>query len=126
MKIWKAFGGEHSAKLKIVGEFKTIENANEAARLFNDLVDVEEKNKGKNPFFSNEVMKILEEYESPLLSESDPEQMDYFDHVSPEGNKIIITTDELEIQAIIKIFFNYGAKIEIISRHYHPDEYQKL
>jgi len=45
MKIWRSFSVDHSAKLKIIGSFKTPQNAEEAANAFNALKEVPNKNK---------------------------------------------------------------------------------
>ena len=118
MKIWKSFSGDHSAKLKIVGEFKTRQDAEEAAEYFNRLIHVEDKDRS-----SDELKEFFKKYGYAAFNYEDPKQMDYFYEVEPKGNKIIVETDELEIQAIIKIFIDHEAKIEILSRHHYPDEY---
>ena len=43
MKIWKSFSGEHSAKLKVIGTFKTVDDAKKTQDLFNRLLEVEDK-----------------------------------------------------------------------------------
>lgn len=117
MKIWKSFAGEHSAKLKIIGTFKTAEDANKAAAFYNELIDVEDKTKIGNQYFSDEVMKVLNKYDMHSLGENDPQEADFFSKFEPVGNKIEVLTDELDIQSIIKTFIRWGAKIELYSRH---------
>ena len=39
MKIWKSFSAEHSAKLRIIGTFKNIEDLNSANELIDSLTN---------------------------------------------------------------------------------------
>ena len=117
MKIWKSFAGEHSAKLRIIGTFKTAEDAQKAADFYNDLIDVEDKTDGGNEYFSEELMELFRKHNFHSFNENDAEQADYFYKFEPEGNQIEVLTDELEIQSIIKAFVRWGAKVELYSRH---------
>ena len=116
MKIWKSFAGEHSANLRIVGTFKTEKDAQKAANCFNDLLDVEHKNKGENLYFSDEISEIMTKHHFQSLNENDIEQLDYFDKMTVDNNGIIVNTNELEIQVILKTLLRYGAKIEVYSK----------
>lgn len=120
MKIWKSYSGEHSAKLKIIGTFKTPVDAQKAVACFNELLAVENKEKGDNSYFSDEIMEVLRKHNSSTFSEIDVEQLDYFYKLHADGNKIVVETDELDIQVLIKLMINYGAKIELFSRHDYP------
>lgn len=117
MKVWKSFAGEHSAKLRIIGKFKTEEDAQKAANFFNDLIDVEDKSDGGNTYFSQELMDLFSKHNFSSFNEHDAEQADYYYKLSPEGKEIEILTDELEVQAVIKTFIRWGAKVELYSRH---------
>jgi translation initiation factor 2B subunit (eIF-2B alpha/beta/delta family) len=41
--------------------------------------------------------------------------------VKVEGSKVILTTDESDVSAFLKVMFDQGARIEIYSAHSHPD-----
>lgn len=120
MKIWKSFSGEHSAKLRIVGSFKTETDAQKAVNCFNDLLAVEHKDKGSNPYFSDEIMDVIKKHNFHTFNENDPDQLDYFYKLEADGNEIVVDTDEVEIQALMKILLNYGAKVEVYSKHDYP------
>lgn len=120
MKVWKSFSGDHSAKLRIIGTFKTVEDAKEAADTFNDLLAVEEKDKGKNLYFSDEVMEVMKKHNFHSFSEQDPQQLDLFYALEPKGNEIIVETNEVEVQALLKVLLHKGAKIELYSQHDYP------
>lgn len=120
MKIWKSNSVEHSANLRIIGTFKTVNDAQSAAESFNRLLQVENKNKGPNNYFSDELMEACKELNFHSFSEYDPEQLDLFSPIDAEGNQIIVDTDELEIQALLKVLISKSAKIEIYSKHAYP------
>ncbi len=122
MKIWKSFAGEHSANLKIVGTFKTEQDAQKAINCFNDLVAVKDKSNGGNLYFSDELVAVMTTHNFHLFGENDAEQLDYFSELSAQGNRIIVETDEVEIQALIKVLVNYHAQIEIYSKHDYPNK----
>ena len=103
MKIWKAFSGDHSAKLKIIGTFKTVQDAEKASDLFNKLLAVDNKDKGENLHLSDEIREIANEYDFNWFSEHDPQQLDLYDELDPQENKIIVETDETEVQALLKV-----------------------
>ena len=123
MKIWKSFSAEHSAKLRIVGTFKNADDAKAAESLFNDLLKVDEKELQSKSLLNGELSRILQSNNFMSFNEHDPEQMMYFSPVEAVDNKIVINTDELEIQAVLKILLHKGAAIKIHSKHDYP-EYQ--
>ena len=48
------------------------------------------------------------------------EQFAYEVNMKVEGEKLIVTTDELDIAAFLKVLFLRGARIELYSAHDHP------
>jgi hypothetical protein len=123
MKIWKSFSGDHSAKLKIVGEFKTQNDAAMAVALIDDLSNVEDTPLPAGRRFSDEVMELLRRHKCNILNDTDVEQMKNCFEVNSSDKTVVITTDETEIQGLIKALINYGAKVNIISRHDYPELY---
>jgi len=41
--------------------------------------------------------------------------------VKVEGSKMILTTDEVDISAFLKVMLDSGARIEVYSAHDYPD-----
>ena len=48
MKIWKSYGSGHSAHLSIVGEFKSVEDAESVRQILEDFVSAELKDRYPN------------------------------------------------------------------------------
>jgi hypothetical protein len=121
MKIWQSFSSEHSAKLRITGTFKTVEDANEAAKVFNKLLSIENRIvAGKDYPFTDEIREVMDKYQV-YLNPSAEEDLDYIYPVSVDGKQIIVETDDFAIQALSQVFIRYGAKVEIYSRHDYKD-----
>ena len=124
MKVWFGYGSEHSAKLVIIGTFKTREDANEAVRLIEGASEIalREHNAGtlRKDAFPPEMLEFFLNNNFANFNYTDVEQLIYEFKVQKEGSKVIITTDELDIQALIKILIHYGAKLEMFSKHDYP------
>lgn len=129
MKIWFGFGSEHSANLVIIGKFKDGAKASEALSLLNDVVKIarSEEESGRlklgEPYkFSQELLDLCMAKSLPL-NDNDPEELVYEHHVKQEGEKLIVTTEEMTVGAFLKVFLNAGAKIEVYSAHEHASAY---
>ena len=120
MKIWKSFSSDHSAKLRIIGTFKTAADAQDAANLFNELLAVKDKSKGGNDYFSDELMEVFTKHNFHSFSEYEPETLDLFAALRPDGNTIVVETDEVVIQTILQVFVHHSARVELYSRHDYP------
>jgi hypothetical protein len=49
------------------------------------------------------------------------EQFAYEVGVEFKGNELVLTTEELDISAFLKVMFLKGARIEVYSAHDYPD-----
>lgn len=124
MKIWHSYGSEHSMNLVMIGHFKSTEDAEKTQRLIEQLTDgLRDKiDAGSQPDrFDEDVMGLLEEANCYVLGPSELENFLYDIHTQVESDKIVLTTDELEVSAFFKLMINNGAKVEIYSAHDYPD-----
>jgi len=125
MKIWNSYGSEHSMNLVMIGQFKSSKDANKVNDLIEklisrlpDLVGV-----GSNTSrYSDEVMDLLREVKCWTLTPIELEQFSYESSIEVKGEQIILTTDESDVSAYLKLFIDNGAKVEVYSAHEHPDE----
>lgn len=124
MKIWHGYGSEHSMNLVMIGHFKSPEDAKEAQELIEQLTeglsDKIEVGKSRDRF-GDDVMNLLRQTECYNLSPSDLEHFLYDMRTRVEGDKIILTTDEIDVSAFFKLMIEKGAKVEIYSAHDYPD-----
>lgn len=128
MKVWNGYGSEHSSNIVMIGQFKTIAEAEKAKRLMEEMIerlfDLVGYGVDEEPLqrFSDEVMEILIEKN---LSFFGPEEMEQFRNevsIKLDGDKLIFKTEENDYSVFIKMLIREGAKIEIYSAHDHPDE----
>lgn len=124
MKIWHGYGSEHSMNLVMIGHFKSSEDAKETQKLIEQLTaglsDKIEVGKSRDRF-GDDVMNLLRQTECYNLSPSDLEHFLYDTRTRVEGDKIILTTDEIDVSAFFKLMIEKGAKVEIYSAHDYPD-----
>jgi Family of unknown function (DUF6375) len=119
MKIWYSFAGEHSTNMRIVGHFTKEEDAQKAANLLNQLVNAEDKSVTDGYKYSDEVTAIFQEHGFDNFNEADFQELDYISPVVANGKEIIFDSQDVVVSAITRIFYFYGAKIEIYNRDRH-------
>lgn len=127
MKVWNGYGSEHSMNLVMVGQFKSIESAEKAKELIDNLkdglydkIDVDVENRLTR--FPDEVMELLRGLDFYDLRPSELGQFLYDNSVEIEGDKIIFKTEESDVSAFLKILVHKGAKVQVYTAHEYPDE----
>jgi len=119
MKIWKSFSGEHSAKLKIIGKFKSSKDAEDAATLFNGLLEIDDRfSSDPNKSYSQGMLNYFMD-NNFTIEKNDIENLDLFYPIEAEGDIIEVKTDDWGIQPLLQAMIHFGAKIEIYSQHDH-------
>lgn len=129
MKIWYQHGSEHSANLVMIGHFEDATEARRAQEIIEALTRQvsEEESEGTlvvgspSEQYSNEMLDLLGRLKVHSIGPRELEQFAYDVSVKVEGSDIVLTTDETEISAFLKIMFDRGARIEIYSAHHFPD-----
>lgn len=124
MKIWHGYGSEHSSNLVMIGHFKTTRDAKKAQQLIEQLsVGLRDKTEvgTTSERFSDEVRATLREAQCYFLGPSELEQFLYETRIQVESNRIVLTTEEFEVSAFLKLMVHKGARVEIYSAHDYPD-----
>ena len=127
MKIWNAFGTEHSMNLVMIGRFKTIECANKAKQALDSLTDfmINQHDSDQPPTrFGDALGSLLEKEEVYSIGLRELVQFRYDVHVQQTKDHVVIKTDEADISAFLKVLIDKGARVEIYSLHDHPDASQ--
>lgn len=128
MKMWFGYGSEHSANLVIIGKFRTEEEASGTAQLLEILTDTVRDDEGRGQIkagsestrFSDALMKVFSDTNFSSFDHKDPEQLLYDYSIERTGRDLVITTDELTIEAILKILLHGNARVEVYSAHTYP------
>lgn len=131
MKVWRSYGSEHSANLVMIGSFETEDDARKIEDLFTEFSEKasEEHDGGRlkddwtNTRYSDEVLKFLMDNNVTDYGYNDLAIFLYEHHVRRDGKKLVVTTEESEISAFLKLMLKGGAKVEIYSAHDHPGKY---
>ena len=127
MKLWLGYGTEHSMNLVMIGQF---EDSREAAQAFaalqhfkGQVSDDEESGLlevGNPPDrYTESMMKLLNDLGSYSLHPGEYEQFAYDVDMNLNGDKIVITTDEADVSAFLKVLIGKGARVEVYSAHDH-------
>lgn len=129
MKIWFGHGSEHSANLVMIGDFKTAATAEEAVDLISEVQTqaLADEEAGARPsagrHYTDAMLDVFKHNDLMTLSPEDPSQLLYDFSLSREGGRVVITTDEWNVQALLKLLLEKGARIEVYSAHQHLSQY---
>ncbi|WP_329600160.1 DUF6375 family protein [Streptomyces pseudovenezuelae] len=128
MKVWYGYGTEHSMNLVMIGRFEDATTAERAHAVIKQLTTAlqAEEEAGRltigepNDRYSDEVLKLLSDLNIHSIGPRELEQFLYDLTMRRDGDSIVVTTDETDVQALLKILLDKGARIEVYSAHDHP------
>jgi hypothetical protein len=130
MKVWIGYGSEHSANLVIIGKFASGKKANAALALLNEATRIAREDEAAGRLKAGELTTKFTDAQMKLCEKTnfsvnfgDPEQLLYDFDSKVEADKVVITTDEMEINVFLKILIHEGAKVEVYSAHEHVGQY---
>ena len=128
MKIWYQHGSEHSANLVMIGHFENAAEATKAKEIIDTLTQqvAEDQSNGTltvgspSERYGKEMLDLLGRL-NVSIGPQEVEQFAYEVSVKVKGNDLVLTTEELDISAFLKVMFLKGARIEVYSAHDYPD-----
>lgn len=129
MKIWYQHGSEHSANLVMIGRFESVTEAVRAKEIIDALTNQVAEDQangtltlgGSATRYGRAMLDLLARLNISVVGPQEVEQFAYEVDVKVEGSNIILTTEELDISAFLKVMFQEGARIELYSAHNYPD-----
>lgn len=124
MKVWRGYGSEHSMNLVMIGQFKDVNDAKKVKEVIDHLTEkLTDKIEigSTRDQYSDDMLSLLKEVNIYTLRPLELEQFLYETHTEVEEDKLILTTNESEVSAFIKLMVGRGAKIEIFSAHDYPN-----
>ena len=128
MKIWYQHGSEHSANLVMIGHFENAAEATNAKEIIGALTNqvAEDQSKGTltlgspSDRYTKEMLDLLSHL-NVTIGPQEVEQFAYDVSVKLDGNDLVLTTEEFDISAFLKVMYLKGARIEVYSAHDYPD-----
>lgn len=129
MKIWYQHGSEHSANLVMIGHFEDATDATEAKEIIDALTKqvAEDQSAGTltlgrpSERYGNAMLDLLGKLNVMTIGPGELEQFAYEVSVELQGNDLVLTTEEFDISAFLKVMFLKGARIEVYSAHDYPN-----
>jgi hypothetical protein len=115
--------------LVMIGEFRNIHDAEQAKRAIDRLTSqVHEEShmyradaEPHQQRFSDAMMDVLSSLKLYGIGPAELEQFGYQANVKVDGSNVIITTDEIEVSAFLKVLIDKGARVQVYSAHEYPD-----
>ena len=130
MKIWNAFGSEHSMNLVMIGRFKEVRNAQEAKRSIDRLTEFLSTEESTSPYgtddarrgFSQALRELLKDEELYNIAPAELDQFRYDVRIEQRETEVSVRTDETDISVFLKVLIERGARVEIYSAHDYPGD----
>ncbi len=129
MRIWYQHGSEHSANLVMIGHFENVADATKVKEIIEALTKqvVEDESNGSLTLgsppdrYGNEILDLLGRLNVASIGPQEIEQFAYDVNVEIDGTDLVLTTEEFDISAFLKVMFLEGARIEVYSAHHYPN-----
>jgi hypothetical protein len=128
MKIWFGYGSEHSMNLVMIGRFKDAGDAAKAKQLIERLteqvnaeVEAGHMEIGKpTDRYPDAMLNLLMDLNIASIGSTELEQFTYAFDIEVEDGQVILTTEESEYSAFLKVLIENGARVEVYSAHDYP------
>lgn len=129
MKIWNQHGSEHSANLVMIGRFRDEADATKAKEIIDALTNQVAEDQAAGTLtlgspserYGNAMLDLLGKLNVTTIGPGELEQFAYEVSVELQGNDLVLTTEEFDISAFLKVMFLNGARIEVYSAHDYPN-----
>jgi Family of unknown function (DUF6375) len=112
----------------MIGRFKNAGDAKQVEEVIQKIaaqVDVDADSNliqfgGETSRFTSKMLDLMVSLNVTSVGPSELEQFRYDISRKRTGSEILLTTDEVDVSAFIKLFIDFGAKVEVFSAHHHP------
>lgn len=124
MKFWNSYGSEHSANLVMIGSFRTkaeAEDANNAIEQIKKYLSDSKESYEDGTRFSKPLRELLMTLNVNTVVPREIDQFNYDARAELKDDRIVITTDESDFSAFLKILVEFNAKVEVYSAHTYTE-----
>lgn len=129
MKVWNAYGSEHSSRIVLIGRFKDETGRQRFLKDFNFIADCVAK---MDNVYDMDVETFPRERHDALMGGKvcggqilTPDDCKGFAFERPEADGelgVKIESNEYDWNGVIKLLVENGAKVEVFSEHSYPQE----
>jgi Family of unknown function (DUF6375) len=128
MKVWYGYGSEHSMNLVMIGRFKDAGDAAKAKQVIDRLTERVNADVraglmeigAQTDRFTDGMLNLLRELNVLIIGPAELEQFGYDVAVKVDNNQVVVTTDESDVSAFLKVLVDRGARVEVYSAHTYP------
>ncbi len=128
MKVWYGYGSEHSMNLVMIGRFTDEGSAAKAKQVIERLTERVYAEVQANRMeigeptdrYTDDILGLLRDIDTISIRPDELEQFVYDVTVEVEDKQVVVTTDEIDVSAFLKVLIDEGARVEVYSAHHYP------
>lgn len=129
MKLWFGYSSEHSSNLVMIGRFKTVSDATKVKEIIEQLTEQVRADEQAGLLkigeltdrYTVDMLNLLQKVKVHSIGPAELEQFAYDVRVKVENNEVVLTTDEIDVSAFLKVLLDNGARVEVYSAHDYPN-----
>lgn len=122
MKIWLEHGSEHSSNMVMIGRFEMAADVQRVTDAINAIKEYIAKtgdtHEGADSY-SDQMLELIVKHKLHTLHPSEIDQFNYDIRVDAKDKEIVVTTEEADFSAYLKILVENKAKVEVYSAHFY-------
>jgi hypothetical protein len=129
MKLWFGYSSEHSSNLVMIGRFKDLGDAAEAKEIIEQLTEQVRADEQAGLLkigeladrYTDDMLNLLQKVKVHSIGPAELEQFAYDVGIKVENKEVVLTTEEYDVSAFLKVLLDKGARVEVYSAHDYPD-----
>jgi hypothetical protein len=129
MKLWNGYGSEHSANLVMIGRFKNATTPEQVKAIFDQLTQQADTDRaagvldtdGTTTKYSDPMLALLGRLHVHSVAPWELEQFLNDVTVEVKGQEVVLTTQEYDVSAFLKVLIDHGARVDVFSAHDYKD-----
>jgi len=128
MRLWFGYSSEHSSNLVMIGRFKDLGDATKVKEIIEQLTEQVRADEQAGLLkigeladrYTDDILSLLQKVKVHSIGPAELEQFAYDVRIKVENNEVVLTTEEIDVSAFLKILLDNGARVEVYSAHDYP------
>jgi hypothetical protein len=113
----------------MIGRFKTVSDATKVKEIIEQLTEQVRADEQAGLLkigeltdrYTVDMLNLLQKVKVHSIGPAELEQFAYDVRVKVENNEVVLTTDEIDVSAFLKVLLDNGARVEVYSAHDYPN-----